>query len=330
MGQRTSIAWATDSFNPWIGCTKVSPGCANCYAETESHRRGWAEWGKGKPRHRTGVSYWRQPLAWNKRPWVCDLCGKAIIAATGIAAHLPVYCLGCGQERSAFYRRRVFCGSLCDWLDPEVPIEWLADLLDLIRQTPELTWLMLSKRLELFFARRYDVVTHLTRTAYGAKVRTLKLLADWTDGKPPPNVWMGTSIEDQERADQRIPELLKIPAAVRFLSVEPLLGPVDLWGARYQKAPGSYSGAVSGWKPSVDWVIVGGESGSKARVTGHGWIRDVVMDCKAAGVPVFVKQLGSRIASGGTMPERLRHPKGGDPAEWPADLRVREFPEVTR
>lgn len=120
MGSTTKISWCDSTFNPWIGCTKISPACANCYAADMMHRWGKDLWGPGKPRQRTSAANWRQPLKW-----------EAEAARTGI-------------------RRKVFCGSLCDCLDPEVPIEWLADLLGLIFRTPHLDWLLLTKRPEMW------------------------------------------------------------------------------------------------------------------------------------------------------------------------------------
>ena len=118
MAETTKIQWCDATFNPWIGCSKVSPGCANCYAERDFDlRKHVAKWGAGQPRHRTSVSYWKEPLKWNR--------------------HAPMLASG--------VRPRVFCGSLCDWLDDEVPVEWLADLLDLIRRTPNLDWLLLTQ-----------------------------------------------------------------------------------------------------------------------------------------------------------------------------------------
>src|SRR5438309_1214907 len=116
MGENTSIAWCNHTFNPWEGCTKVSAGCAHCYAETRNHRFGADNWGKGKPRRRTSDANWKLPYKWN------------------------------AQAEKHGTRLRVFCASLADWLDDEVPVEWLANLLKLIHQTPNLEWLMLTKR----------------------------------------------------------------------------------------------------------------------------------------------------------------------------------------
>lgn len=288
MAETTSIAWCDKTFNPWEGCTKVSPGCAHCYAEARNHRFGMDNWGKSKPRRRTSLNYWKQPLKWNR---------EAGIANEGLLA----------MDQT---RPRIF-PSLCDWLDEEVPIEWLADFLKLIHDTPNLDWLLLSKRPELFKQR---VEKAWLQAKPASKFSCW--LSDWFGpagtGFPnhaPPNVWIGTSIEDQQRANERIPQLLKIPAKLRFLSVEPLLGPVDL----------------ENW---VHWTIVGGESGPNSRTCHVDWIRDIVKQCKVADTKCFVKQLGANIM-GREMDKwvtRIKHPKGGDPSEWSQDLRVREFP----
>lgn len=319
MSDTTKIQWATSTGNPWIGCTKVSPGCKNCYASTLDENRfsrtmggGTKEnpvshWGKGAPRFRT-KGFWKNALRWNK-------------AAEGTRHH--------GGECP-----RIF-PSLCDWLDEEVPIEWLADFLNLIADTPNLDWLLLTKRPELCF----DRINAATRCAnYKGDGRLWNLA-----GLVPHNVWVGTSVENQEWADKRIPELLKIPAAVRFLSVEPLLGPIDL--STYLK---SHSFGLDGNDKSTatpDWVIVGGESGSDARACNVEWIRAIVQDCRRDLVPVFVKQLGANILAQGLevwpnspdfkdsgqkgyLSYRLNDSKGGDLLEWPKDLQVREYPST--
>lgn len=286
MGEKSKIEWCDHTFNPWIGCTKVSPGCVNCYAEGESKRRGWAQWGKGKERHRTSASYWKQPLKWNREGgrFSCDL--------------------------NDFRRPRVFCASLADWLDDEVPIEWLADLLALIHETPNLDWLLLTKRPENW-ETRLEAAFQLTR---------MEFIDRWLtdDDFVPANVWIGTSVEDQKRADERIPALLKIPARIRFLSCEPLLG--DIYCRHH-------AFAVDG----VHWVIIGGESGLNSRECNIEWIRGLVGQCKSDGVPVFVKQLGRNAVRRQSQIQGhliLADRKGGDPSEWPIDLRIREFPKL--
>ena len=312
MSEHTKIQWCDHTFNPWIGCAKVSPGCANCYAEvsTPSRTRGIA-WGKGQPRQRTSASNWNEPVRWNNKPFICDECGEAQ-ADNGY----PPGCPNCGNSK--WHRARVFCASLADWLDDEVPIEWLADLLKLIHDTPNLDWLLLTKRPENFFDR------------VGRCIDSERRMMWFDEGTPPRNVWIGTTVEDQQRADERIPELLKIPARVRFLSVEPMLGPID-FTSHFLRARGG-----------LHWAIFGGESGRNARPCNVGWIRAAGTQCRMYRVAPFVKQLGADVRD--VWPNQkgwplsvlfnshvltramLKHPKGGDPEEWPEDLRVREFP----
>lgn len=320
MGENSGIQWTTHTFNPWVGCQRVSPGCEHCYAEAYDKRVGGAKlpdgtkalrWGPSAPRVRTSAANWRKPLAWDKAA-----------AAAG-------------------RRDRVFCSSLADVFEgrPELA-PWRLDLLELIRITPHLDWLLLTKRPNAVLPLLREV-----RQAFTAASPLHTWLASWLEhGRPPANVWFGTTVEDQRRANERIPELLKVPAAVRFLSCEPLLERVDLTDIRWGNGdfcdalrPNSYRGGLE--SPGVDWVIIGGESGPGARPFALEWARDLVRQCRAAGVAPFVKQLGQRPVApvnetGGVVlgssfepvPLRLRDHHGGDPTEWPEDLRVREFP----
>lgn len=312
MGEITKISWCDSTFNPWIGCTKVSPGCANCYAEHYGQQFG-VEWGEGKPRRRTSESIWRRPLAWNKR-------------AAG-----------------RLFRDMVFCGSLCDWLDPEVPIQWLADLLDLIRQTRNLDWLLLTKRPENW-KQRIDAA----QMAFASEGRfaASDTLVRWLNGTPPTNVWVGATAEDQDRLDERATGLLAIPAAKRFLSCEPMLEELDLSPAFGHNSGCGGERAVEGCEicghlaNKVDWVIFGGESGRNARRCDVNWIRSGVRQCREAGVAPFVKQLGAMPIRGYDLSRpgkgpfagaigdawTLRSKNGSDMDEWPRYLKVREFP----
>lgn len=309
--ENSKIEWTESTFNPWWGCTKVSPGCASCYAEALDRRYGGDHWGTGKARKRTSTSYWRQPIAWDRAA-----------ARDGT-------------------RPRVFCASMADWLDPEVPVEWLADLLDLIARTPDLRWMLLTKRPELWRTRVTAAEAHLSRTPMVDLVRGT-LLA-WLDDTPPRNIWIGATVEDQRRAEERIPALLAIPASARFLSCEPLLSPVDLRAVADDELGAEWDALGTG---GIHQVIVGGESGHGARPFDVLWAMDIIAQCRAAGVAVFLKQLGAcPVASnanlldwpdgtderewGGTAAGaryHLRDRKGGDWTEWPADLRVREMP----
>lgn len=298
MGENSNIQWTDHTFNPWIGCQRVSPGCVNCYAENETYVRvqrsaGRELWGPKGERHVTSEANWRKPLAWNRA----------------------------AEKRGT--PAKVFCASLADVFEdrPEL-VAPRTRLFLLIQNTPWLRWQLLTKRPE----------------------NVLPLVPeDWQEDFPS-NVWMGTTVEDQQRADERIPHLLQVPASVRFLSCEPLLGPVDLrpfdWLLPRNPDPFPLDGRYR--IPAISWVIVGGESGPDARPFDLQWARVVVRRCQDAGVAVFVKQLGARPFS---AVDRITYPgnpcnpqgfsrflndrKGGDWSEWPDDLLVREFPEVS-
>jgi len=266
-----------------------------------------SHWGPGAPRFRT-KGFWKDAVKWNAahEQWKNQPCDPKFRPAV-----------------DAHPNPRIF-PSLCDWLDDEVPLGWLADFLKLIHDTPNLDWLLLTKRSDRFFRRLagvMDIVGEAEGFPESGKYSAFgDWLVAWIQGRPPLNVWIGVSVEDQERADQRIPELLRIPAKVRFLSVEPLLGPVDLEDEWLSCKVGTNSG--------IHWAIVGGESGRGARPCNVGWVRSVVQQCKTAAVPCFVKQLGASVFFEDTNLNLLKHPKGGDPSEWPEDLRVREFPKL--
>lgn len=293
MGEFSKIEWCHHTFNPWIGCAKVSPGCTNCYAAVETFPRvqrgqGRELWGVNAERHVTADANWRKPLSWN-----------AAAAAAG-------------------ERHRVFCASMSDVGEdrPDL-VEPRARLCELIRATPHLDWLLLTKRIENM-ARLFpeDV---LLRS------------------------WVGTTTEDQLRADERIPILLQTPALIRFISAEPLLGPIDVrrWLIeRPENAGGHFT-----VRPALDWGIAGGESGTAARPNDLAWSRSLVKQFKAMGRPLFMKQLGARpefvegcgdcdpclagqpcCVGGARIRYGLTNRKGGDIEEFPADLRVRQFP----
>lgn len=242
MAENTKIEWADHTFNPWTGCTKVGPGCDHCYAEGWAKRSGQVQWGPGTARRRTSAANWKKPLAWNAE-----------------AERLGV-------------RYRVFCASLADVFDNEVPAEWRADLFWLIHSTPSLDWLLVTKRI--------GNAAGMMRAA----MLEIDPSGEWP--APWPNVWLGITVVNQSEADRDIPKLLSTPAAVRFLSMEPLLGPVDI--ARWLD-DGSNEMALAS---TLSWVIVGGESGPGARPMHPQWARDIRDQCEAAGVPFLFKQWG--------------------------------------
>jgi protein gp37 len=308
VGETTKIAWATHTFNPWIGCTKVGPGCDHCYAETLDKNRfsktlggGTAavpivHWGPGAPRHRTSASNWNQPLKWNRE------------AAKDGEPH------------------RVFCASLADVFDNEVDHETRSDLFELMEVTPNLIWLPLTKRIG----------------------RWMECVPPWWLELFPDNVHLGITVVTQEEADRDIPKLLEIPARVHWLSVEPQLEQITLTriGAPPDYPELSWNVLHPKQERLIDWVITGGESGGdEARPYDLDWARSLRNECRAAGVPIFVKQTGRHpfcererwstrgggiAVTVGTEWEFREPPRdraGADPAEWPEDLRVREFPK---
>ncbi len=253
MGEGSHISWTDNTFNYWIGCTKVSAGCDNCYAEREQDLRyGRAKWGKGNARYLTSEANRRKPLQWEK------------------------------QAIAEGRRIKVFTASLSDVFDEEVSDEWRDGLFEIIRQTPHLDWLVLTKRL----------------------AKMLRYVGSLPPGMIPENVWWGCSVEDQSTTNQRIIELLKlrkfVDDAPLWLSIEPLIGPVDL--TELQTVNGGRLHALGGTivfgetdgscvRP-IDWVVVGGESGPAARPMHPDWARSLRDQCVAAGVPFHFKQWG--------------------------------------
>lgn len=273
MAKVTKISWAHSTFNPWIGCSKVSPACDNCYAEGVAKRMGKKLWGKDADRMFTGESYWNEPISWNRQaaamsePW------------------------------------RVFCGSLCDVMEDRRDLDVRrAMLYELIEQTPHLTWLLLSKRPENF--------VRLTPKSW---------IGGW-----PTNVWAMTTAENQRRLNERLPHLLRVPAKVRGLSIEPMLGPIEIpdaalpctsckgrgWSLPFFSADygvpcedcraraKAIDGGVSLGRRSmakfdtIHWVIVGGESGGAARPMNQKWATALRDQCVKHEVAFHFKQWG--------------------------------------
>jgi len=227
MAKDSKIEWTHHTFNPWWGCSKVSPACRNCYAETWAKRVGSDVWGAKKERRFFSANHWREPLKWNR------------------------------EAEAAGERRRVFCASMADVFERKAGLkEWRRKLWILIEQTPMLDWLILTKR-------PHNVTS----------------MVPWPPDDWPSNIWLGTTIENQNWADKRLPHLFANQAKVRFLSCEPLLGPVDL-------AKGSPKGQ------SVDWVITGGESGPHSRPMDPQWARGLRDQCQELQIAFHFKQWG--------------------------------------
>lgn len=277
MAENSKIEWTDHTFNPWIGCTKVSPGCTNCYAATDTFARrershGRELWGPRAERHRTAEAYWKKPLKWNKEFWTqCEVCGwRGVYDSKSL-------CPQCDHPMMQVMiktRQRVFCASLADVFEAHDGLDvWRTDLFALIEQTPNLDWLLLTKRPE-------NVLNMVPYT--------------WLK-KFPKNIWMGTSVESQKYADERIPALLRIPAKVRFLSCEPLLEPVNL----KLTSPIWESDDAEDYYPRydyIDWVICGGESGPHARPMHPDWARSL-RDQSYSLMPFLFKQWGAWFTS---------------------------------
>lgn len=260
MAENTKIEWAHHTFNGWIGCTKVGPGCDHCYAEDLSRARLGVAWGPGQPRRRTAASTWKQPRRWNNKA-----------AKEGV-------------------RYRVFCSSLADVFDNEVPAEWRADLFQLIREAPHLDWLLVTKR-----------VGNVLKMSEAA-------------GRLPENVWLGITVVNQTEAERDIPKLRNLrklyDLPVAFLSIEPMLEPIDLSSLLYYDCPNAEEGISMDPETgayeccskcdftgisdeiAINWVIAGGESGHEARPAHIDWFRTLRDDCANAGVAFLFKQWG--------------------------------------
>lgn len=313
---KTPIQWCDFSVNPFrfrnletgkVGhhCAKISPGCKFCYSSTMQ-------------------------------------AGPYLSGLTFIEENKPKgeFFLDDAALQQVLKRRkpcRIFWCDMTDMFLEDYPEEWIDRCFAVMALTPHITHQVLTKR-----AGRMR--EWASRTVPDVRIQTAigKLRGTgWGNQKPEfplPNVWLGVSCEDQQRADERIPELLRTPAAVRFLSVEPMLGPVDIASMPWRSFDPLHI------TQTIDWVIIGGESGPGSRPCDLAWIRALVKQCGYAGVACFVKQLGAKPFDApryrqelpwpmetewrnATEPN-LRDKKGGDISEFPEDLRVRQFPEV--
>lgn len=328
MSSGSSIEWTEATWNPVVGCTRASRGCDHCYAVTMTHRleaMGRTKYagltvlnGRGD-RHFNGVvrtvpEALEIPLHWRKPRMI-------FVNSMSDLFHGGIY--GQGHDDSTWKEGKFNAAGF----------EFLLEVWHTMLRCPRHTFQILTKRPRIMA----DMVP--------------RVMAKLNQDAPLPNVWLLASCEDQEQLDKRVPPLLRCPAAVRGLSLEPLLGPIDLApyiGAREIEA-GSYrdhEAVRADWLWHLHWVIIGGESGGGARPCNIDWIRSIIAQCREAGVACFVKQLGAlprehiNVFNSGAWPKDqkaiadgdeqvlicLKDRKGGDPVEWPADLRVREFP----
>ena len=315
MSDKTNIQWTDASWNPTRGCSRVSEGCRNCYAEGVARRFA----GPGLPYEGlvTLDSAGKPQRQWN---------GNIRIVEKHMLDPLK-------WERP----RRIFVNSMSDVFHPEVQLETIDHIFAVMALAPQHTFQILTKRPERMKAYLSDPRTVL-RVLNGIGDVHTRNQVQW----PLPNVWLGVSCENQETADERIPLLLQTNAAVRFISAEPLLGPIDLnripaeedreWFSTCLTAQDIWwtdEGEISDGPEhaALDWVICGGESGPRARQCNANWVLSIVEQCKAANVACFVKQLGSHVIQGGER--RIKQDrKGGDMHEWPHEIRVRQFPQA--
>lgn len=316
MAEKTGIAWADHTSNIAIGCTKVGDGCTNCYAEQLDRARfsktltpAVIHWGAGAPRHFRLEAWTKDVQKWNRKAHADNV------------------------------RRRVFIDSLSDIFDNEWPTEIRYEAFAVMLKCTALDFLLVTKRI----GNAEDMLPG-GWYCHGAPWDARCL-------GPYPNLWIGATVVNQEEADRDVPKLLKVPASVRFLSIEPQLGPIDL---RRYLTPMVWengrpiAGRDFGHGRRVDWVICGGESGTKARPFNVRWAREIRDQCAAARVPFFMKQLGSRPmrpvqageVAGDPVPKHeldiwlkdvyLKDRAGADPSEWPEDLRVQQFPCINQ
>jgi protein gp37 len=397
------IGWCDVTWNPVRGCSRVSPGCDNCYAMGQAHR--YAGMVNGKPGPFFGLTTKRKgkvdwsgsvrfvpemldaPLRWRQPQRIfvnsmSDLFHHSVTDAQIMRVWLTMARARWHTFQILTKRADRMAEWVAKWCDVE-PFE--AD--PIMARGPEAVRAAHTTGRARMFA---DALEEMGPKPEGAAYPTY----DWAEGprwlpSVLPNVWLGVSAEDQERADERIPHLLATPAAVRFASAEPLIGALDLDPYLYrccdrgtralpddtkcldECCPGSTTHFVHGGAlcPALSWVIVGGESGPGARVCHVDWVRSIVKQCRAAGVAVFCKQLGTNVHErndvgfdrdanpedtwdlsqrlfdrrviehnpngfreeyqGAPVRIRLRHRKGGDETEWPEPLRVRQFPAVS-
>jgi protein gp37 len=322
MGASTEISWTDATWNPIRGCSRVSAGCDNCYAMGQAHRFS----GPGKPFE--GLTTIRR----GKVDWA------------GVARFIPNML---GIPLRWRKPRRIFVNSMSDLFHPSLSNEEIAAVFAVMAACPQHTFQVLTKQPKRA-AEWFKVGEDLTAQA-GEQLAAEKGWCHANEGEhwPLPNVWFGVSAENQKTADDRLSILLELPAAVRFASLEPLLEETSVW-AFLKGGVRDRSLAILGGAPlpGLDWVIVGGESGTGARPFDIAWAEQLVKQCRTAGVPIFVKQLGavpfdSRESdrqsddphSGSASTDLscrldLADKKGGDPSEWPEALRVREFPKV--
>lgn len=297
----TGIQWTDETWNPIRGCSRVSAGCENCYAEKVAQRFR----GPGQPYE--GLV--NRHGAWNGTIKVVEDKMQVPLRWTK--------------------PRRVFVNSMSDLFHENISPSVVGHIF--------LTMALANRHIFQVLTKRPTIMREFINGWREVDVAPLHAWIRGGGAWPPANVHLGVSVEDQATADERIPRLLDTPAAVRWVSYEPAIGPIERW-----RGPSNDMGEprvdwLRGWDgcepsiPGLDWIVVGGESGPGARPCNLEWISNTVEACKEAGVPVFVKQIGSHPVMEtplikGLLPVAHSDRKGGDMEDWPAEIRVREYP----
>lgn len=308
----SKIEWTGKTWNPITGCSRISPGCQNCYAEKMARRLK----AMGKVAYQDAIN--------SDGRWT----GKIRVSESALDTPLR-------RKKPTVW----FVDSMSDLFHKKVDITIQTYIFEIMAKTPQHTYQILTKRADRLMPLWNEI---------GAGV-AYRLGEQRTPGFwPLKNVWLGVSVENQQYADERIPFLLQTPATVRFLSCEPLLGPLELWKylannslfkAKYWgdgniSGQKNINGTITAWDGErnqfedgldIHWVIIGGESGPGAREFRMEWAGNIVSQCKSARVPVFVKQMGDNATWDS---ERMNNfgPKGKEMSKWPEYLQVREFP----
>lgn len=291
MSNNSKIQWTESSWNPIVGCTKVSDGCYHCYAINKSHR--------------------------------CAACGiKQYVDITEKHGNTiewtgEIRCIPELLNKPIEWKnpRRIFVNSMSDFLHKDVPMEFLASMWNTMSIAHQHTYQLLTKR-----ADRLSILHTEEFRLARIEDYVMRNYRNWQWYLS--NVWIGVSVENQRRAYGRLPLLATMNVGgIRWISAEPLLEKTDLFF--HFTSPYLYGTGEK--KPEFNWVVIGGESGPGARPFEIDWARSIISKCKEFGIPIFMKQVGSNAFENGKR-YRTKHRKGGDPAEWPEDIRIREYP----
>jgi len=302
----TKIEWTNETWNPILGCSKISAGCKNCYAIFQSYRnKAISQKLKEDGKNLGRLAYYEKLT--EKDDFGIDWSGEIVFVPEALEIPLK-------RKKPTMY----FVNSMSDLFHENVPNDWIDQIFSVMAISKHHTFQVLTKRPQ----RMRDYLLNDETQTF------LRNLAQNNLGFLE-NVWLGTTCENQKTLDKRLPFLLETPAKVRFLSCEPLLeninlnldGIIDIFDEEIGEATVQP-------KDALHWIIVGGESGHNARPCNQSWLRSIVEQCQKFNVPVFVKQLGSNVVNENEFSLRLHHRKGGDIEEFPTDLRIREFPRT--